>query len=100
MAVSRSSLSDARFLLRVVTEEWRAFKDQLSRTEQSFASELRETGNRWAHGEAFSADDAYRARDTMERLLTAVSAAQQAGQVRVLRLGLQPLATGTITPAR
>jgi hypothetical protein len=91
------SLSDARFLLRVVTEEWRAFKDQLSRTEQSFASELRETGNRWAHGEAFSADDAYRALDTMERLLTAVDAAEQAGQVRMLRLGLQPLATGTIT---
>ncbi|HUZ89075.1 MAG TPA: Swt1 family HEPN domain-containing protein, partial [Candidatus Acidoferrales bacterium] len=38
------SRSDARFLLRVLTEEWRAFKDHLSRVEQSFASELRETG--------------------------------------------------------
>jgi Swt1-like HEPN len=40
----RHSLSDPRFLLRVVTDEWRVFKDQLSWTHKSFASELRETG--------------------------------------------------------
>jgi predicted AAA+ superfamily ATPase len=83
------SLSDPRFLLRVITEEWRAFKDQLSRAEQGFASELRETGNRWAHGDAFSADDTYRALDTMERLLTAADAAEQAAEVRTLRLDAQ-----------
>ena len=92
----RNSLSDARFLLRVVTEQWRAFNHQLSRAEQSFASELRESGNRWAHGDAFSADDTYRALDTMERLLAAVGAAQQADEVRSLRLGLAP---ATIRPA-
>jgi Swt1-like HEPN len=80
------SRSDPRFLLRVITEEWRAFKDQLSRGEQSFASELRETGNQWAHGDAFSSDDTYRALDTMERLLTAVDAADEAAEVRKLRL--------------
>jgi len=37
----RYSLTDARLLLRVVTEEWRIFKDHLSRVEQNFASELR-----------------------------------------------------------
>jgi predicted AAA+ superfamily ATPase len=83
------SRSDPRFLLRVLTEEWRTFKDQLSRAEQSFASELRDTGNKWAHGEAFSADDTYRALDTIERLLTAVDAADEATQVRRLRLDLQ-----------
>jgi hypothetical protein len=36
-----NSLSDARFLLRVVTEQRRAFNHQLSRSEQSLASELR-----------------------------------------------------------
>ena len=46
-----------------------------------FASELRETGNRWAHGEAFTADDTYRALDTMERLLTAVGRADEADEV-------------------
>ncbi len=86
----RNSLSDARFLLRVVTEQWRAFNGQLSRAEQSYASELRDTGNRWAHGEPFSADDTCRALDTMERLLTAVGAAGQASKVRGLRLDFCP----------
>jgi predicted AAA+ superfamily ATPase len=82
----RYSRSDPQFLLQVITEEWRAFKDQLSRAEQSFASELRDSRNRWAHGDAFSADDTYRALDTMERLLTAADAAEQAAEVRKLRL--------------
>jgi hypothetical protein len=85
----RYSLTDARFLLRVVTEEWRIFRDYLSRVEQSFASELRDTGNKWAHGDEFSADDTYRALDTMERLLTAVHAPSQVEEVRQLRLGMR-----------
>jgi HEPN superfamily Swt1-like protein len=48
-------------------------KDQLSRVEQGFATELKDAGNRWAHGDPFSADDTYRALDTMERLLTPIS---------------------------
>ncbi len=48
------------------------------------------TGNRWAHGEPFSADDTCRALDTMERLLTAVGAAGQASKVRGLRLDFRP----------
>ncbi|HET9895154.1 MAG TPA: Swt1 family HEPN domain-containing protein [Streptosporangiaceae bacterium] len=83
------SKSDPRFLLRVVTEEWRTFRDQLSRAEQGFASELWDTGNRWAHGEAFSADDTQRALDTMERMLSAADAAEQAAAVRRLRLEAQ-----------
>jgi predicted AAA+ superfamily ATPase len=83
------SKSDPQFLLQVISEEWRAFRDQLSRAEQSFASELRDTRNRWAHGDAFSADDTYRALDTMERLLSAADAAEQAGEVRRLRLDAQ-----------
>jgi hypothetical protein len=96
-AERRYSLSDARFLLRVVTEEWRAFKDKFSRMEQGFASELLETGNRWGHSEAFSADDTYRALDTMERLLTAIGAAEQADEVRRLRLDPQPTAVKETT---
>ena len=46
------SRQDPRFLLKVVTEEWRVFSKSLSRAEQSFASELRETGNRLAHNDA------------------------------------------------
>jgi hypothetical protein len=84
----RYSLSNPRFLLRVLTEEFGAFKNQLSQVERGFASELRDTGNRWAHHEALSADDTYRALDTMERLLTATGAAEQASQVRKIRAGL------------
>jgi len=83
------SKSDTGFLLRVISEEWRAFRDQLSRAELSFASELWDTRNRWAHGDLFSADDTYRALDTMERLLTAANAADQAAEVRRLRLDAQ-----------
>jgi len=95
----RYSLSDPRFLLRVITDEWREFKDQLSWTEKSFASELRETGNRWAHGDMFSAEDTYRALDTIERLLTAIGAGEQASHVRHLRLDLQQPAAGAATPS-
>jgi hypothetical protein len=97
-AAQRYSLSDPRFLLRVVTQEWRLFKDQLSRVEQGFATELRDAGNRWAHGDPFSADDTYRALDTMERLLIAIGAAEQASEVRSLRLGLQQPAPRASTP--
>ncbi len=76
---------DPAVQLRVITEEWRVFKESLSRAEQSFASELRDTRNRWAHNATFSPDDTYRALDTMERLLTAAGAAVQGEQVRRLR---------------
>jgi len=93
----RYSVSDPRFLLRVVTEEWRLFKDQLARVEQGFATELKDAGNRWAHGDQFSDDDTYRTLDTMERLLTAIGAAGLASEVRSLRLGLHQPVTGTAT---
>jgi hypothetical protein len=88
LAERRYSLSDPRLLLRVMTEEWGTFKDQLSAVERGFAVELRDTGNKWAHGDAISAADAYRALDTMERLLTAIGAARQASQVRSVRADL------------
>jgi predicted AAA+ superfamily ATPase len=93
----RSSPDDPRFLLKVITDEWRLFKDKLSRAEQSFASELRDTGNKWGHGTAFTADDTYRALDTMERLLTAVDATTEADAVRKLRRDAQQAAFASET---
>jgi hypothetical protein len=81
--------NDPALLLRVVTEETQVFKKYLSRPESAFASELREIRNKWAHAEAFSSDDTYRALDTMERLLTVVGAPLQADEVRKIRLDLQ-----------
>jgi len=86
----RDTQSDPRFLLRMMTENWGSFKGRLSPVERGFASELRDTGNKWAHGQAFSAEDTYRALYTMERLLTAIAATEQASQARKIRIGPHP----------
>ena len=96
----RFAMTDPAFLLKVVTEEWRVFKDHLSRVEQSFASELRDARNRWAHNDAFGGDDTYRTLDTMERLLLAVGAPEPADEVRQLRLDHQKAAFEADTKKR
>ena len=91
------SLDDPQVLLRSMTESWRAFERTLGRNERSWASELRETRNRWAHGDPFSADDTYRALDTTERLLSSVSAGDLAAEVRRSKEDLQRLRYETET---
>lgn len=93
----RYSLSDPRFLLRVITEQWRVFRDLLSRVQQGYAGELRDAGNRWAHNEPFSADDTYRTLDTVERLLAAIGANEQAAEVHRLRSEIEQPQTGATT---
>jgi len=73
---------DTQVLLMVMWDQWNlVFKNALGHAERSFVSELRETRNKWAHQQAFSTDDAYRALDSIQRLLTAVSAAEPAAEV-------------------
>jgi hypothetical protein len=68
---------DAAALLKLLWEAWHdVFKQTLGHAERSLVSELREFRNKWAHQEAFSSDDAYRALDSVGRLLTAISAPQ------------------------
>ena len=68
---------DAAALLRLMWETWNdVFRDTLGFTERSLVSELRDWRNKWAHQERFSSDDADRALDSAERLLTAVSASE------------------------
>ena len=85
--------SDPQNQLRVLTERLGdlgyPFGQALSRGEQNLAGELREVRNTWAHRKPFSQDDAYRALDTMERLLRAVGAVGEADQVKAVRLDLQ-----------
>ena len=50
------------------------FRQILGKTERSLVNEILSVRNRWAHQEPFSSDDAYRALDSVERLLSAVSA--------------------------
>ena len=68
---------DVAPLLKVMWEAWNdVFRNTLGPAERSLLSELRNHRNAWAHQQAFSSDDAYRALDSAGRLLTAVSASQ------------------------
>ena len=71
------SLHDIAALLVVMDRKWGdVFRKTLGKTERSLVNELQTVRNRWAHQEAFSSDDAYRALDSAARLLTAVSDAR------------------------
>jgi len=73
------SPQDPAFLLRVMADAWdSAFRQRLTKAERNLVFELRDTRNRWAHNEAFNADDTYRALDSAERLLVAVDAREAA----------------------
>jgi len=79
---------DAALILRLMWEQWNeTFRRTLGFAERSLVSELREDRNKWAHQEAFSTGDAYRALDSASRLLTAVSA-PEADEVEKMKLEL------------
>ena len=79
---------DAAALLRVMWASWNdVYRDVLGQAERSLVSELRDVRNRWAHQEAFSSDDAYRALDSTHRLLTAVSS-PASGEVETMKMEL------------
>lgn len=83
------SKNDVQVQLRAITEYGREFNGILSRAQQSYASELRETRNQWAHSQPFTSDEAIRALSTIELLLNAVNAPDSAADVRSLRDTLQ-----------
>lgn len=73
---------DSAALLKVMWECWNeVFAKTLGHTERTLVSELREVRNRWAHQKPFSTDDAYRALDSLHRLLSAVSATSEAEEM-------------------
>ncbi|WP_075201067.1 DUF3320 domain-containing protein [Leucobacter celer] len=86
--------ADVLLLLRAITERFGTlgypFQDLINRQASNCASELRTVRNRWAHGEAFSAAETYRALDTVELLLSAVGATDQ--QARVASWKIEALA--------
>ena len=79
---------DAAGLLKVMWESWNeVYRDTLGHAERSLVSELRDIRNRWAHQESFSSDDTYRALDSTQRLLTAVSA-PEVGEIEASKMEL------------
>jgi predicted AAA+ superfamily ATPase len=82
---------DVSALIKLMWEAWNdVFRQTLGPAERSLLAELRDHRNKWAHQQAFSSDDAYRALDSAGRLLTAVSAPQAAeiekAKMELLRL--------------
>ena len=90
--VATPNTDDLSLLLSAILapQFWNGFwSRQFSAGHRALIFELRDVRNRWAHQESFSSDDAYRAMDTMERVLEAFNAREQRGLVRSLRVELQ-----------
>ncbi len=82
MNAERKEEWDVQKLLSIVWDNWNeVFKRTLGYSERSIVSELRETRNKWAHQQAFSTDDTYRALDSISRLLSAVSAGEESTEL-------------------
>jgi predicted AAA+ superfamily ATPase len=81
---------DASLLIKIMWDTWNdVFKKTLGFSERSLVSEIRDWRNKWAHQEEFSNDDTDRALDSIERLLSSVSATKQADDVRQIKLDLR-----------
>lgn len=88
---------DVSIQLKVITQNythrfrngWNPLRDHLNRTHEAYASELLQVRHTWAHGKAFTDDDAYRALDTAQRLATAIGASGTGEDVARIRLNLR-----------
>lgn len=82
-------LEDVALLINIMVRGWdQIFRQGLGKTDRSYVNELSDVRNKWAHMAPFSSDDTERALDTMNRLLTAVSATEQADEVAQMRQAL------------
>ena len=85
-AADGSPQLDAAALLVIVDREWKMiFGQTLGKAERSMVNEVLEVRNQWAHQRPFSTDDAYRALDSISRLLNSISAAAEADDVEKVK---------------
>src|SRR5229473_7737759 len=71
------SLNDVAAMLVVMDRKWgEVFRQVLGKAERSLVNEILAIRNNWAHQQAFSSDDAYRALDSVGRLLSSISATE------------------------
>ncbi len=81
---------DTQALLKALVDNWQGvFRHVLGHVERSYVGELFEVRNKWAHEKPFTSDDVYRALDTMQRLLEAISEGERAEAVGRLKADLQ-----------
>ncbi|MGK2959087.1 MAG: Swt1 family HEPN domain-containing protein [Acidimicrobiales bacterium] len=85
------ALQDVAVQLVIMDRKWsEVFRNILGKAERSLINELIDVRNNWAHQKAFSGDDADRALDSVNRLLTAVSA-PEADEVGKMKMELRRL---------
>ena len=86
---------DVSPLMRIMRESWNeVFRAALSWSERNLVHEVSDIRNAWAHQSQFSDDDTDRALDSMQRLLTAMSA-EQAEAVGRIKTDLRAKLLGT-----
>lgn len=83
------SSDQLRALTEILIPGWYPFEGKLSPAERNLAGEARDIRNKWAHRIAFNFDDAYRALDTLERLLRVIGDPLGADKVRASREDLR-----------
>ncbi|QKG21801.1 Swt1 family HEPN domain-containing protein [Actinomadura verrucosospora] len=96
------SLGDARFLLRVVTEERDVFRQALPRPGLSLASEIREAGNKYGHefdASAFTPAETGRALSAIAQLLRLAGANAEAAEAQRLAGGAPAPPPGSPRPS-
>jgi predicted AAA+ superfamily ATPase len=80
---------DIQALFLIMWDQWnQVFKKTLGHAERNYVSELRQARNKWAHQEPFSTQAAYRILDSIQLLLVAVSATEQADEVERQKMEL------------
>jgi uncharacterized protein len=73
---------DVQNTLNLMIRNWRdVFQDKLGHNGRNYTGEMMDIRVKWAHQQAFTNDEAYRAADTAGLLLRMVSAADQAAEV-------------------
>ena len=88
-AADGSPLLDVAALLVIMDREWKAiFSQTLGKAERSMVNEVLDVRNKWAHQRPFSTDDAYRALDSVSRLLASISAPVEADEVEKTKMEL------------
>lgn len=81
---------DVAIMLRVINDACNdVFSNSLSRNGRTLVFEVRDIRNSWAHMTRFSEDDLDRALDSIERLLGAIGAADNARQVSQMKKNLR-----------
>ncbi len=81
---------DSQALLKAMVDNWQGvFRYVLGHVERSYVGELFDVRNKWAHEKPFTSDDVYRALDTIQRLLEAISEGERAEAVGQIKADLQ-----------